>query len=175
MDLDPDELAGVCDLFGALTREELTVAVEELAFRRGVDFEREAHDAAVESAREAYVLVVLGESVADALADAGADVDPPLVAPGPRAFPVVPDGGTDLPHILDVPRRDVPDAAVERAVRARLAAEVAALDDDADDERAARLLDVTYDAELLTGGDFSRTRAMLDGGADGDDEDDGVA
>ncbi|WP_435098232.1 DUF7109 family protein [Halarchaeum sp. P4] len=172
MDLDPDELAGVCDLFGGLTRAELATAVEELAFRRGVDFECETHDAAVEAAREAYALVVLEASSEDdaldayvrsVLDDAGLDASTPLVVPGPRAFPVVPDGGADLPHILDVERRDVPEDALEAAIRERLESEVAALaDGDLDPSRADLLLDVTYDAEASTGGDFECVRAELD-------------
>ena len=56
-EFDPDELAGVVDLFGALTPSELESALEELAFKRGesvdsdavaVDDVRERLDAALE-------------------------------------------------------------------------------------------------------------------------------
>jgi len=159
MALDPDELAGVCDLFGGLTRDELARAVEELAFRRGDEFDADAHDAAVADAIAAFVLLELAPgSDAD---DAAADDDAPLVVPGPRAFPRTPDGGADLPHIFDVSRRDVPGDAVESAVRARLAAAVNDLDED-DAERASVLLDVTYDAAALTGGEFGDVRDAIE-------------
>jgi len=163
MALDPDELAGVCDLFGGLSRDELARAAEELAFRRGDDFSRDAHDAAVADAIAAFVLLELAPATDDA-ATGGADAsddDAPLVVPGPRAFPRTPDGGADLPHILDVPRRDVPGDAVESAVRARLAAAVNDLDSD-NAERASLLLDVTYDAAALTGGEFGDVRDAIE-------------
>ncbi|MFB6077351.1 MAG: hypothetical protein ABEJ80_00050 [Halarchaeum sp.] len=157
MALDPDELAGVCDLFGGLSRDELARAAEELAFRRGDEFDADAHDAAVADAIAAFVLLELAPASDDTAADAGE----PLLVPGPRAFPRTPDGGADLPHILDVSRRDVPGDAVESAVRARLAAAVNDLDED-DAERASVLLDVTYDAAALTGGEFGDVRDAIE-------------
>ena len=41
MDVSGDELAGVADLFGGLTRAELGQALVELAFRDGADRERQ--------------------------------------------------------------------------------------------------------------------------------------
>ena len=129
MPLDPDEFAGVCDLFGGLTRAELAGAVADLAARRGDEYDRQSHDRAVANARAAYALLEVAPDAID-----GLDVDAPLLVPGPRAFPTTPEGGEDLPHLLDAPRRDVPRDAVETALRARLAADVAALDNDGADD-----------------------------------------
>ncbi|WP_380675496.1 DUF7109 family protein [Salinigranum sp. GCM10025319] len=58
---DPDELAGVVDLFGALAREEVTRALVELAYRQGSDADESAIEAAagaaVAAAVERYFLV----------------------------------------------------------------------------------------------------------------------
>jgi len=174
MPLDPDEFAGVCDLFGGLTRAELAGAVADLAARRGDEYDRQSHDRAVANARAAYALLEVAPDAID-----GLDVDAPLLVPGPRAFPTTPEGGEDLPHLLDAPRRDVPRDAVETALRARLAADVAALDNDGaddgedggSDEGAADrdveapdsdvLIDVTYDAAALTGTDFTDVRERI--------------
>jgi hypothetical protein len=65
-----DELAGVVDLFGALTREELVDALTELAFKQGETVDRDAISAAIGTALADYVLVEYepakgGESVND--------------------------------------------------------------------------------------------------------------
>ncbi|GAA0653116.1 hypothetical protein GCM10009019_15540 [Salarchaeum japonicum] len=141
-----DELAGVVDLFGALTRDELADALHELAFKRGEDVDADAVDAAIERAIDQYALVAVSREDAD------------LIVPGPAAFPTVPDGGPDLPHILDVERRDVPRDELADALRARFAAELA---DDPGDERRDFLLDVTYDAETWADIDAAGLRERL--------------
>ncbi|MFC7166766.1 DUF7109 family protein [Halospeciosus flavus] len=138
MDRTKDELAGVVDLFGGLTRDELARALTELAFRRGADVDESAVDRLIEEAREDYYLVGV-ETDEYAAAD-----DRELLVPGPVAFPTVPDDGEDLPHILDVERRRVPREDRAAAFRARLAAEIGT---DPDESRVEYLLDVTYDAE----------------------------
>jgi hypothetical protein len=55
-----DELAGVVDLFGALTPDELTTAVDELAFKRGQEATDEAVMTAIETATARFVLVEIG-------------------------------------------------------------------------------------------------------------------
>jgi len=45
-----DELAGVVDLFGALTREELSQALTELAFKQGAAVDDAAVTDAIETA-----------------------------------------------------------------------------------------------------------------------------
>ena len=50
-----DEVAGVVDLFGALSREEATMALSELAYRRGGD----APEGDVDAALAAFALVAI--------------------------------------------------------------------------------------------------------------------
>jgi hypothetical protein len=144
-----DEIAGVVDLFGALTRAELRRALEELAFKRGDDPDDVGADAALDAAVESYHVVELDE-------------DPPLYAVGPVAFPALPSGAEDLPHILDVPTRTVNREEVARDVEARLRAETARAVAEEDDERVAHLLDVTYDLEAWASVDVSTIRERLD-------------
>ena len=130
-----DELAGVVDLFGGLTRDELDRALVELAFKQGKEIDREAFAAAIEASLADYYL-----------ARSGAGDDPLLVA-GPAAFPSLPENAADLPHILDIERRDIDRERAGEAVLERLAADADRALDAGDDDRAARLLDVTYDVE----------------------------
>lgn len=127
--LTDDELAGICDLFGALTREELTRARSELAFRRG---EEAGPEEAVDEAIDAYVLVE----------------HEGLLLAGPAAFPTLPEGAGDLPHILDVPEREVDREALGKAVLDSLRAE--------DDPELAR--EVSYDLEAWAPIDASGVR-----------------
>ena len=143
-----DELAGVVDLFGALTREELLDACAELAFKSdGASLDPTAFSSAIGGALEAYVLVettVDGEQV--------------LLA-GPTAFPMLPDHATDLPHILNIERRSIERDVVAERVLERIAQEV---DSELDPVRAETLLDVTYDLETWATVDVTEVRAGLD-------------
>ena len=145
-----DELAGVVDLFGALTRAELESALGELAFKRGEDVDREAARAAVDEAVENYYLVAVdgdGET---------------LLAPGPAAFPSLPEGAEDLPHILDVPERAPDRSSLVDAAERRLRGDAARAVDEGDEDRIERLLDVSYDLETWGGVDVAEVRARLD-------------
>lgn len=154
MDYDADELAGIADLFGACPRAGLHDAVDELAFRRGADVDHDALDAAIDAAVDSFALLRFdldGES---------------MLTPGPTAFPTLPQGGEDLPHILDVERRAVDRSALATPIRRRLE-DVAA--DVTDPDRAADLVDVTYDAEAWTDVDLAGVRERLVAVADGAD------
>jgi hypothetical protein len=157
MDGTRDELAGVVDLFGGLTREELADALLELAFRRGQEVEEDAVDAEIEAAIEDYHLVPVERD------------EDTLLAPGPVAFPTMPDDAEDLPHILDVERRHLDREDLATAVRERLdaeAEELAAADDSTENaDRATYLIDVTYDAEAWAPVDLEDVRTKLDDGA----------
>jgi hypothetical protein len=74
------------------------------------------------------------------------------------AFPELPEYGADLPHILDVERRDVNREELAAAVRERLESEAG----DADGDRAEYLLDVTYDAEAWAPLELDDVRERLD-------------
>jgi hypothetical protein len=145
-----DELAGVVDLFGALTRAELERALSELAFKRGREADRAALSAAVDDAVASYHLVPFerdGET---------------HLAVGPVAFPTLPDGAEDLPHIMDVGRRDVDrEALAERAER-RLRSDAARAVADGDADRMERLLDVCYDLDAWGPVDLDPVRERLD-------------
>jgi hypothetical protein len=143
-----DELAGVAALFGGLTREELHDALAELAFKRGEEFDADDADADVVAALREYYLVGVDR-------DGAGDR---VLVPGPVAFPELPEGAADLPHILDVDVRDVDRDALADAVRRRLESDL----EDADGERARYLVDVTYDAEAWAPVDLADVRDRLD-------------
>jgi len=144
-----DEVAGIVDLFGALPPETARTALSELAYRRGGD----PPEGAVEDACSAFALVSFehdGET---------------LVAPGPAAFPTLPEGAEDLPHVLDAERRSVDREVIERAAVVRLRAEAACAATLGDDDRAAALVEISYDIEAWGGRELGGIRALLD--ADG--------
>ncbi len=136
--LDPDQLAGVIDLFGALTPSEVESALAELAFKRGETVEADAVVAAIDDAVASYAVVRYR------------DGDRTLLAPGPAAFPTLPPDAEDLPHILDVPDREVDREAAGIAVAEQLRAEAAAAVAAGDADAIRRLLDVTYDVGVWT-------------------------
>ena len=155
-EFDADELAGVIDLFGALTPSELESALDELAFKRGESVDAEAVADAVDDAVASYAV---GRYRAD---------DRTLLVAGPAAFPTLPDGAEDLPHILDVPDRNVDRAAAAEAVADRLRAEAATAVDAGDERAVRRLLDVTYDVEVwFDAVAVDDVRERLDAAADG--------
>jgi hypothetical protein len=154
MELPPDDLAGIVDIVGPVTRDELVAACGELAFKRGEDADSAAFDEQVESALSSYHLV--------SVADHATDADAPLVVVGPAAFPELAEGAEDLPHILDLPPRSVSRAAAAEAAEARFRADAAAAVRQGDEERIRTLLDVSYDLEAWGPVDLSRARGLLD-------------
>ena len=138
-EFDADELAGVIDLFGALTPSEVASALDELAFKRGESVDAEAVADAVDDAVASYAVVRYR------------DDERTLLVAGPAAFPTLPPDAEDLPHILDVPDRDVDRAAAAEAVVDRLRSEAATAVDAGDERAVRRLLDVTYDVEVWSG------------------------
>jgi hypothetical protein len=159
MDPTPDELAGVVDLFGALTRAELRRGLAELAFKRGEEYDPERFAGAVEDALRSYHLVAV-EAAGAGAADAGADERAVVV--GPVAFPVLPEGASDLPHILDVSDRDPDREAAAAAATTRFRRDAATAIDGGDEERVRTLLDVSYELEAWGGLDLSATRERMD-------------
>jgi hypothetical protein len=147
LDVDTDDVAGVVDLFGALTREELDRALEELAFKRALD---PPDPDVVDRAIERYALV-----------DHERTDGEELLVPGPSAFPTLPEGAADLPHILDVPKRAIDREAVGRAAESRFRGDVARALAAEDDELVTRLLDVSYDLDAW-GLDMADLRERLD-------------
>ena len=174
MDLSGDDLAGVVDLFGALTRSELADALAELAFKAGEDDDPAAFESTIEAALRTYHLVAVDDALDDGEGAEGsaaraeetaerADVaDDVLLVPGPVAFPRLPEGATDLPHILDVPERSIDRETAGRAAEARFRSDAArAVGSDAQD-RVATLLDVSYELEAWAPVDLDGARNRLD-------------
>jgi hypothetical protein len=156
---DDDDLAGIVDLFGALTREELAAALDELAYRR----DGTVPEGAVDDALAAFALVAFEPDDADG----DGDGDPTeLLAAGPAAFPTLPDGAEDLPHILDVDEREVDREAVGRAAEERLRAEAARAVSSGERDRAAELLDISYDLEAWAPVTLEAVRERLDAARD---------
>lgn len=149
-----DHLAGVVDLFGALTRDELGAALAELAYKRGGDHDPSAFEEAIEAAVRSYHVVCVDEG-------AEADGDSLLVV-GPVAFPELPDDGRDLPHIMDIPDRRVDPGTAAEAAEARFRRDAAAAVEAGDDERVAELLDVSYELEAWGPVDLGEARRRLD-------------
>ena len=145
-----DELAGVVDLFGAVTRAELEDALAELAFKRGEMADDEAIESAVDDAVAGYFLVPVDHDGTT------------LLASGPAAFPALPSGAEDLPHILDVPDREPDRAELVEAAERRLRADAARAVDADDADRIEQLLDVSYDLETWGATDVSGVRSRLD-------------
>lgn len=144
-----DELAGVADLFGGLTREELGAALREVAFKAGDSVDPGTFDGHIRRAVQAYALLAVDH-------EAGR-----LLIPGPVAFSALPDGAADLPHILDVEPREIPTALRESRIRDRLATETARAVEQHDADRAAVLLEVTYDAETWASVELESIRERL--------------
>jgi hypothetical protein len=164
--LAQDDLAGVVDLFAWLTREELSRAFAELAFKRRTTLDEDAIDEAIDVAVAEYALVpappgavsVVGdEGDADGPADDGGDA----LAVGPAAFPSLPDGAADLPHILDVPDRAVDRAVLSEAVHERLSTDAVAAITEGDTARLEVLADVTYDIETWAPVDAAPIRERI--------------
>ncbi|WP_247728308.1 DUF7109 family protein [Halovivax limisalsi] len=146
-----NELAGVVDLFGALTDAELERAVAELDARGGREpTDAAALEAVVDDARERFVLLEC-------------DLDgQPGVTVGPTAFPERPAHAEDLPHILEIEYREIDPEALESQVRERFDAAVERACEEGDGPRARTLLDVSYDLEAWAPLDLSGRRSRLE-------------
>ncbi|SNR41234.1 DUF7109 family protein [Halorubrum vacuolatum] len=174
-----DELAGVVERFGALTRSELSDALSELAFKRRTEVDPEAVDAAISLALAEYVLVpapadavreVTGESADGSGEDQAGSRHEDLLAIGPAAFPTPPPDVEDLPHILSIPDRRVDRDALAEATLDRFRDEVDAAvgTDDADAaDRLTVLLEVSYDIEAWAAVDVSAVRERILAAIDG--------
>lgn len=152
MDPTADDLAGVVDLFGALTRAELGRALSELAFKRGEELEDP--DALIADALDSYHLIAVG--------DGGDDGDETLLVPGPTAFPSLPDGADDLPHIMDDAGHAVEEDERMRAVETRFREDAATAINEDDIDRIEELLDVSYELEVWGDVDLETARERLD-------------
>ncbi len=160
-----DELAGVVDLFTALTRDELTRALDELAYKEGKGADVDTLESAVETAIERYYLVECeAEAVDDRSERDGRDADTTTyLAVGPVAFPMLPPNAEDLPHILAFEGRTVDGERLGDSVAEQLREDATAAIESGDDERIERLLDVSYDVEAWAPIEVEATRSRLAG------------
>jgi hypothetical protein len=147
--LTADELAGIVDLFDALTRTELETAIDELAFKHGDTPDISIIDESINS----YHLV---ESNASPIGESDA-----FLVVGPTAFPTIPEGGTDLPHIMDIEPRQIDWQPLSRAVEERFRGEAARALADQDRETVAHLIDVSYDLEAWGPVELANVRERL--------------
>lgn len=150
VDPDPDELAGVADLFGGLTRGELRGAFEDLAARSGAEFDADRLDERIDAALREYYLASVER-------DGGE-----LLVAGPTALPRLPDGGEDLPHLVSVEPRSIDAEAVGLAAVERLRADAAKAVNEGDVDRIETLLDVCYDLEAWAPVETEELRSQLD-------------
>lgn len=172
MDVTGDDMAGVVDLFGALTRTELRHALAELAFKRGEEFEPDAFSDTITHAVETYHLVPVAASAVAEPFEQAVTIDddddhanessPSVLVPGPVAFPTVPDGGMDLPHILDIDSRTVDREQAGESAITRFEADVSAATNEGDTERLTELVDISYELEAWASVDLSETRATIE-------------
>lgn len=151
MEWTGDDLAGVVDLFGGLSREDLAAALVELAFKQGEDAEPSAFDEDIDSALRAYELVELDISE-----------DETVLVAGPAAFPQLPEEGEDLHHILDAEQREIDRAEAGTAAADKLHRDAVGAIDAGDSAEMQRLIDLSYDIEAWASVDLSETRERLD-------------
>lgn len=150
MDPDPDELAGVADLFGGLSRAGLSTAFEHLAARAGTSFDEDTLMQLIDEAVSDYFLVELEHS------------GDTVLAPGPRALPSLPERAEDLPHMMDVEERRIEPLTVAKATEQRLRTDAAQAIAANAAERAELLIDVCYEVEAWREVDTSDIRTELD-------------
>lgn len=157
MEPTPDELAGVVDLFGALAPAELRRGLAELAFKRGEEHDPGSFTDTVAEAVHSYHLVAVDPADAGVAVSAGE-----VLVAGPVAFPELPEGARDLPHILDVSGRDPDQEGAAAAAAERFRRDAATAVDEEDSERIHALVDASYELEAWGGLDLSATRERMD-------------
>ncbi|MFC4544204.1 hypothetical protein ACFO5R_19950 [Halosolutus amylolyticus] len=166
MDATADELAGVVDLFGGLTRAELERALAEAAFRAdGQSVDEAALADAIDRGVETFALVRYerdGDGGGPSAESAGDEDTGPLLVAGPTAFPTVPEHAEDVPHILDVEPRRLDREALGDRTRSRFADAVDRAIEAGDDDRIEHLIDVSYDIEAWAPIDVADDRRRLE-------------
>lgn len=153
MEFSGDDLAGVVDSFGAVTRPELREALTELAFKQGEDAAPTEFDEVIDAAIDSYQLVRLNPP------ESGRES---LLIVGPSAFPTLPQGTPDLRHILDIEDRDIDRDRAGEAATARLREEAALAIEMGNEEEIEHLIDVSYDIEAWAPVTLDEIRAHLD-------------
>jgi hypothetical protein len=158
LDLTADELAGIIDIFDALTRSELETAIDELAFKHRDD---PPDEPIIDESVASYHLVEYDDTsiVGD---NTYSSEDNSLLVVGPTAFPTIPEKGTNLPHIMDVEPRQIDWQHLARTVEERFRIETARALADGDEKTVVHLLDVSYDLEAWGPVELASVRERLD-------------
>jgi hypothetical protein len=151
MEWTGDDLAGVVDMFGGLSREDLAAALVELAFKQGEDAKPSAFEDDIDSALREYELVELEPG------DEGG-----ILVAGPAAFPMLPEEAEDLHHILDADQREIDREEAGTAAADKLHRDAVSAIDAGDSAEMQRLIDLSYDIEAWASVDLSETRDRLD-------------
>ncbi|SEH11857.1 hypothetical protein SAMN04487967_0548 [Natronorubrum sediminis] len=155
MNATADELAGVVDLFGALTRPELERALSEAAYRAdGRSLDESALETAIDDAIESFALVRHEQR--------GNEAETTLLVAGPTAFPSVPAHAEDVPHILDVDRRRLDRDALGETAREQFLETVETATENPDDADLEELIDISYDVEAWAPVDLANERDQLE-------------
>lgn len=152
MELTGDDLAGIVDLFGGMSRAQLRDGIVELAFKRGEDVEPTAYDPEIDAAIEQYQLVPL---------EVDEQSTEPLLVAGPAAFPTAPEGARDLRHILEIEPREIDREIAGQAAASRLRQDVSDALAEKDSDRADELIEISYDIEAWAPVDLSAVRERL--------------
>ena len=155
MDVTGDELAGVVELFGGLTREELRNGLAELEFKRGEEYDPDVFADDIQAGIEGYYLIALESGDVEG-------TDGPVLVAGPAAFPELPEDASDLVHILDVDERAIDRETAGRRAAERFRADAAQALDDGDGDRITTLIDVSYELEAWGDVDLADVRDRLD-------------
>jgi len=155
MDVTGDELAGVVELFGGLTRDELRNGLAELAFKRGEEYDPDAFADDIQVGIDGYHLISLDPGDVEG-------TDEPVLVAGPAAFPELPEGARDLVHILAVDERAIDRKTAGRRAAERFRADAAQAADAGDDDRITTLIDVSYELEAWGDVDLADVRDRLD-------------
>lgn len=167
MDATADELAGVVDLFGGLSRDELERALSEAAFRAdGGSIDERALGEAIDDGLESFTLL---ECPTESVTTDAQTLEPDttLFVSGPAAFPTVPEYAEDVPHILDIDRRRFDRDALGKTARERFTDAVeTALGGETEDDRLRDLLEVSYDIEAWAPVELADERSRIEGGLD---------
>ncbi|MBZ6494747.1 DUF7109 family protein [Natrinema longum] len=164
MDATADELAGVVDLFGGLTRAELERALAEAAYRAdGQSVDDGALEAAIDEALESFTLVRYDPADEDVASMADGEA---LLVAGPTAFPTVPADAEDVPHILDVERRRLDRDLLGERTRERVREAADEAIEAEESERIRVLIDVSYDVESWAPVDLTDERTRLEDALD---------
>ncbi len=111
-----DELAGIIDVLGAATIEDIRLIVQELAEIRRLE---EVSPADVEQLCESALGEHLIETVSSEEVE-GADSDEIYYIPGPNAFPDIPYELSEIIDILELSKREVDMSKVAKSFSSRL-------------------------------------------------------